>query len=67
MSGGELTECQWGRGKTLAAALLRVDPRRKLITVAPVHYTLALAMGACHLPLQGLNQVLLQLLTFNTH
>ena len=23
-------------------------------------------MGACHLPLQGLNHVLLQLLTFNT-
>ena len=31
-----------------------------------INYKLALAMGACHLPLQGLNQVLLQLLTFDT-
>ena len=33
--------------------------------VYKVNYTLALAMGACHLPLQGLNHVLLQLLVFN--
>ena len=32
-----------------------------------VSYKLALAVSACHLPLQGLNHVLLQLLTFNTH
>ena len=31
-----------------------------------VNYQLALAMGTCHLSLQGLNQVLLQMLTFNT-
>ena len=31
-----------------------------------VNYKLALAIGTCHLPLQGLNQVLLQLLTFRT-
>ena len=31
-----------------------------------VSYNLALAMGTCHLPLQWLNHVLLQLLTFNT-
>ena len=31
-----------------------------------VDYKLALALGACHLPLQGLHHVLLQLLTFNT-
>ena len=31
-----------------------------------VNYKLALTMGACHLPLQGLNHVLLQLLTFST-
>ena len=30
------------------------------------HLPLALATGTCHLPLQGLNHVLLQLLTFNT-
>ena len=30
-----------------------------------VNYKLALAMGACHLPLQGLGHVLLQLLIFN--
>jgi len=29
----------------------------------PVNYKTALAMGTCHLPLQGLNHVLL---TFNT-
>ena len=29
------------------------------------NYKLALDVGACHLPLQGLNPVLLQLLTFN--
>jgi len=33
---------------------------------ARVLYTLALAMGTCHGPLQGLQQVQLQLLTFNT-
>ena len=32
-----------------------------------VSYKLALAVGACRLRLQGLNHVLLQLLTFNTH
>ena len=32
----------------------------------PVNYKLVLAMGAYHLPPQGLNHVLLQLLTFNT-
>ena len=31
-----------------------------------VNYKLALAIGTCHLPLQGLNHVLLQLLIFNT-
>ena len=31
-----------------------------------INYNLALAVGTCHLPLQGLNQVVLQLLTFNT-
>ena len=31
-----------------------------------VNNTLALAMGTCHLPLQGLKHVLLQPLTFNT-
>ena len=31
-----------------------------------VNYKLALVMSTCHLPLQGLNHVLLQLLTFNT-
>ena len=31
-----------------------------------INYKLALAVGTCHLPLQGLSQVLLQLLTFNT-
>ena len=31
-----------------------------------VSYKLALAMGTCQLPLQGLSHVLLQLLTFNT-
>ena len=37
-----------------------------VFNLAPVNYKLALAIGTCHLPLQGLNQVLLQLLTFNT-
>ena len=32
----------------------------------PVNYKLAPAMGNCHLPLQGLNHVLLQLLIANT-
>ena len=31
-----------------------------------VNYKWVLAMGTCHLPAQGLNHVLLQLLTFNT-
>ena len=31
-----------------------------------INYKLSLAMGTCHLPLQGINQVLLQLLIFNT-
>ena len=31
-----------------------------------VDYKLGPAIGPCHLPLQGLSQVLLQLLTFNT-
>ena len=31
-----------------------------------VNYKLVLAIGSRHLPLQELNQVLLQLLTFNT-
>ena len=31
-----------------------------------VNYKLAFSIGTCHLPLQGLNHVLLQLLTFNT-
>ena len=31
-----------------------------------VSNTLALAMGTCHLPLQGLNHEVLQPLTFNT-
>ena len=35
------------------------------LNIAFVNYKLALAMGACHLPLQGLNHVLL-LLIFNT-
>ena len=30
-----------------------------------VNYKLALAMGTCHLPLSRLDDVLLQLLTFN--
>ena len=36
------------------------------INIDTVNHKLALAMGACHLPLQGLNCVLLQLLTSNT-
>ena len=31
-----------------------------------INHKLALTVGTCHLPLRGLNQVLLQLLTFNT-
>ena len=31
-----------------------------------VDHKLAFAMGACHLPLQGLNHVLLELVTSNT-
>ena len=31
-----------------------------------VNYKLSLAIGTCHLALQGLNHELLQLLTFNT-
>ena len=31
-----------------------------------VNYKLALAMGACHLPLKGLSHELLWLLTLNT-
>ena len=33
---------------------------------ADVDYKLAFATGTCHIPLQGLKQVLLQLLIFNT-
>ena len=36
------------------------------IIITSVKHKLALAMGACHLPLQGLNHVLLQWLTFDT-
>ena len=32
----------------------------------PVNYKLVLAIGTCHLPLQGLNHGLLQLLIFKT-
>ena len=35
-------------------------------SVSSVSHKLALAVDTCHLPLQGLNHVLLQLLTFNT-
>ena len=34
--------------------------------ISNVNYELALTIGTCHLSLQGLNQVLLQLLIFNT-
>ena len=37
------------------------------INIDTVNHKLALAMGACHLPLQGLNHVPLKLLTSNTH
>jgi hypothetical protein len=33
--------------------------------VYKVSYTLALAVGACHLPLQGVSHALLRLLVFN--
>ena len=36
------------------------------IPIVHINYKWAFAMGTCHLPAQGLNQVLLQLLTFNT-
>ena len=39
---------------------------RILLTIVSVNYKLAIAIDPCHLPLQGLNQVLLQLLVFNT-
>ena len=38
----------------------------RLCSLKTVDYKLALAMDACRLPLQGLNHVLLQLLTFST-
>ena len=34
--------------------------------VYKVSHTLALAVGDCHLPLQGVSHVLLRLLVFNT-
>jgi len=54
-----------GEKKNVYTGLLSIFKLWGFFNIAFVNYKLALAMGACHLPLQGLNRVLL-LLIFNT-
>ena len=54
---------KWQMGQN--STTQRASPKGKQIIV-DVNYKLALAISTCHLPLQGLNHVLLQLLICNT-
>ena len=55
-----------GTASLRVPSLMPRSVRAPLDILTTDNYNLALSTGTCHLPLQGLNQVLLQLLAFNT-
>ena len=55
-----------GTASLRVPSLMPRSVRAPLDILTIVNYKLALSIGTCHLPLQGLNRVLLQLLAFNT-